>query len=139
MLLHRLVITSLVALSATANWAPLAAQSATQDTTGSNVRVVSAPPSPSTPSIELTNAPSIERTVFLAPAWTRTQPDARQLVPTAAVSRAVESSAGSRSPAMMIVGGAGLIVGALIGGQAGTIIMVGGGLVGLVGLWNYLK
>jgi hypothetical protein len=49
------------------------------------------------------------------------------------------SSETSRSPAMMIVGGAALIVGAVIGGQSGTIVMVGGGLLGLVGLWNYLK
>jgi hypothetical protein len=44
-----------------------------------------------------------------------------------------------RNPAMMIVGGAALIVGAVIGGDAGTIVMVGGALVGLVGLWNYLR
>jgi hypothetical protein len=40
---------------------------------------------------------------------------------------------------MMIVGGAGVLVGAIVGGRAGTAIMVGGGVVGLVGLWNYLK
>lgn len=44
-----------------------------------------------------------------------------------------------RNPAMMIVGGAALIVGAVIGGDAGTIVMVGGAVVGLVGLWNYLR
>lgn len=49
------------------------------------------------------------------------------------------SSQGSRNPAMMIVGGAALIVGAVIGGQAGTIVMVGGSVLGLVGLWNYLQ
>jgi len=26
-----------------------------------------------------------------------------------------------------------------VGGNAGTLIMVGGGIVGLMGLWNYLK
>jgi uncharacterized membrane protein YiaA len=49
------------------------------------------------------------------------------------------SSQGSRNPAMMIVGGAALVVGAVIGGQAGTIVMVGGAVIGLVGLWNYLQ
>ena len=44
-----------------------------------------------------------------------------------------------RSPAMMIVGGAALVVGAVIGGKAGTIVMVGGAVVGLIGLWNYLQ
>ena len=40
---------------------------------------------------------------------------------------------------MMIVGGAALIVGAIIGGTPGTIVMVGGGVVGLIGLYNYLE
>ena len=51
----------------------------------------------------------------------------------------LKSSDASRSAAMMIVGGAGLLVGAVIGGGPGTIVMIGGGLVGLVGLWNYLQ
>jgi hypothetical protein len=45
----------------------------------------------------------------------------------------------SRSPAMMIVGGAGLIVGAVVGGKPGTMIMIGSGGLGLLGLWYYLQ
>ncbi|MDP2957679.1 MAG: hypothetical protein Q8N53_14735 [Longimicrobiales bacterium] len=45
----------------------------------------------------------------------------------------------SQSVAMMIVGGAGLIVGSLIGGDTGTIVMVGSGVIGLVGLFRYLR
>jgi len=45
----------------------------------------------------------------------------------------------SQSVAMMIVGGAGMIVGSLIDGDTGTIIMAGGGVVGLVGLYHYLR
>jgi hypothetical protein len=41
--------------------------------------------------------------------------------------------------AMMVVGVAGLIVGAIIGGTPGTLIMVGGGVVGLLGLYDYLQ
>lgn len=41
--------------------------------------------------------------------------------------------------ALMIVGGAGLIAGAIIGGTAGTLIMVGGALIGLYGLYDYLQ
>jgi hypothetical protein len=41
--------------------------------------------------------------------------------------------------AMMIVGVAALITGAVIGGQAGTFIMVGGAVIGLVGLYDYLQ
>ena len=40
-----------------------------------------------------------------------------------------------RNVAMMIVGGAVLVVGAVIGGTPGTIIMVGGGVIGLIGLY----
>ena len=40
---------------------------------------------------------------------------------------------------LMIVGGAGLVVGSLIDGDTGTIVMVGSGIVGLVGLYRYLQ
>jgi len=41
--------------------------------------------------------------------------------------------------ALMIVGFGALLVGAIIGGDAGTIFMVGGAIVGLAGLYQYLK
>lgn len=41
--------------------------------------------------------------------------------------------------AMMVVGLAGLVAGAVIGGDPGTIIMIGGAVVGLIGLWEYLQ
>ena len=41
--------------------------------------------------------------------------------------------------AMMIVGGAALVVGSLIDGDTGTIVMVSGGVVGLIGLFRYLR
>ncbi len=44
-----------------------------------------------------------------------------------------------RNPALMIVGGAALVVGAIIGDDAGTILMVGGAVTGLIGLWNFLR
>jgi hypothetical protein len=49
------------------------------------------------------------------------------------------NGAGSRATAaaMMIVGGAGLLVGTVVSGKPGTRIMIGGGLLGLVGLWRY--
>jgi hypothetical protein len=39
----------------------------------------------------------------------------------------------------MVVGGAGLVVGSIVGGDAGTIIMVSGGVIGLVGLFRWLR
>lgn len=41
--------------------------------------------------------------------------------------------------AMMIVGGAALIAGAIIGDTPGTIVMVGGAVIGLIGLYDYLQ
>lgn len=45
----------------------------------------------------------------------------------------------SHNVTLMIVGGAGLVVGSLVGGDAGTVIMIGGGAVLLVGLYRYLR
>ncbi len=45
----------------------------------------------------------------------------------------------NQNKAMMIVGGAGILAGAIIGKDPGTIIMVGGAGLGLWGLWKYLE
>jgi hypothetical protein len=39
----------------------------------------------------------------------------------------------------MIVGGAAVLVGLVIGGSAGGAIAVGGAVVGLIGLYQYLQ
>jgi hypothetical protein len=44
----------------------------------------------------------------------------------------------STDVALMIVGGAALILGSVIGDDAGAMLAVGGGVVGLVGLYQYL-
>jgi len=44
----------------------------------------------------------------------------------------------STDVALMIVGGAALIIGSVIGDDAGAMMMVGGGVLGLVGLYRYL-
>jgi hypothetical protein len=44
-----------------------------------------------------------------------------------------------QSEAMMIVGGAAILVGAIVGGNAGDVFMVGGAIVGLYGLYKYLQ
>lgn len=58
-----------------------------------------------------------------------------EATPTAALLR----QRASHDVALMFVGGAGLIVGSIIGGDAGTVIMVGSGVIGLVGLYRYLQ
>jgi len=49
------------------------------------------------------------------------------------------SSGMSQSVLLMVVGGAAMVAGAVIGGDAGTIFMVGGAVVGLYGLYQYLR
>ena len=44
-----------------------------------------------------------------------------------------------RNVAMMGVGLAAIVVGSLIGGDGGTIIAIGGGVIGLIGLFRYLR
>ena len=44
-----------------------------------------------------------------------------------------------QAQAMMIVGGAAILVGAIVGDTPGQIIMIGGAVVGLVGLYKYLQ
>lgn len=63
----------------------------------------------------------------------------RNVVP-ATTPAAQRSSAGlGQNEALMIVGGAALLVGAVVGGDAGDIFMIGGAIVGLYGLYKYLQ
>jgi hypothetical protein len=56
------------------------------------------------------------------------------------VSAAAQRRAGLGQPvALMVVGGAALLTGLIIGDDAGTVIAVGGALVGLYGLYEYLQ
>ena len=56
------------------------------------------------------------------------------------VAPAAPRRAGYGQPiALMVVGGAALLTGLIIGDDAGTVIAVGGAVVGLVGLYQYLQ
>ena len=60
--------------------------------------------------------------------------------PPPATAPAPRGSAGlGQSEAMMIVGGAAILVGAIVGDTAGTFFMVGGAVIGLYGLYKYLQ
>jgi hypothetical protein len=73
-------------------------------------------------------------TVASASVAVRARPDA------SGEAAAMQQRAGlGRSQALMIVGLATLIAGAVIGGDAGTIIMVAGAGIGLYGLYHYLQ
>lgn len=57
----------------------------------------------------------------------------------AASSAAMAQPRMGQSMALMIVGGAALVTGLVIGGDAGTILALGGAVVGLIGLYHYLR
>ncbi len=113
--------------------APLAAQSVSQNAAVQNVVPVTATASVAAPSSAVERAPSLGPTQASATVGVRASAPAAAPVPSPALDPV------GHNPAMMIVGGAALIVGAIVGGTAGTIVMIVGGIVGLVGLWNYLQ
>jgi hypothetical protein len=89
----------------------------------------------------------------IAPKVTATQVEQQQVGPTLAALRVgvravvpettaapQRGSAGlGQNEALMIVGGAAILVGAVVGGDAGDIFMIGGAIVGLYGLYKYLQ
>ena len=62
-----------------------------------------------------------------------------QLAPAPLVQPAPFRGDTRQNRALMIVGGAGMLTGMVIGGDSGTLISVGGGVVLLWGLFQYLQ
>jgi hypothetical protein len=132
---HR-ITTAVVALFAAAG--SLAAQDATQNSAATDPQV----PVAAAPAVEQApvNAPAPQQPVSLAPLAANATVGIHQLAPSAPVPYTPDNHDHvGRNVAMMIVGGAALVVGAVVGGTPGTIIMVGGGVIGLVGLFRYLQ
>ena len=99
-------------------------------------------PAPSAPAAVAAPAP---QAVSFAPATTGPSYGAMSVAAhapasanTLVTSPAVRGDVG-QAKAMMIVGAAAFLAGAVIGDTPGTIIMVGGAVVGLVGLYEYLQ
>jgi len=134
-LTHRFM-TAVVVLFAAAGTA--SAQGTVQNASVSDPQVpaVTAPTAQQTPAA----APAAEQPVSLAPLADKASVGIRQLSPSGPVPFAPprREKVGS-NVALMIVGGAVLIVGAIVGGTSGTIIMVGGGVIGIIGLYRYLQ
>jgi hypothetical protein len=66
-------------------------------------------------------------------AASETRPDA------AATAAAAQHLGEGQNVALMVVGGAALITGLVIGGDGGTLVAIGGAVIGLLGLFNYVK
>jgi hypothetical protein len=123
-----------------------AAQYATQNATQNAAQNAAAPdpqvPAAAAPAAQQTQAgePAADPALSLAPFAANAAVGIHQAAPSepAPYVPAPRDHVGT-NVAMMIVGGAGLIVGAIVGGNPGTVIMVAGGIVGLVGLFKYLQ
>ena len=126
MLIHRFFVTAVAACLLAA---PLAAHGVS-DIPAQGAAVITAPVA--APSVAVATAVSLAPTQSAATVGVRAYTPARAPAPAPA-------PVTGRNPAMMIVGGVALLVGAVIGGDEGTIIMIGGGVLGLFGLWNYLR
>lgn len=109
---------------------PLVAQEQVRNASAIAEGPMAAAPAPASTS---SAAPSLAPTVEHAAVGVRSTAGAAD--PATAPRRAQTS----RNVALMIVGGAALIVGAVIGDTPGTIIMIGGGVAGLIGLYQYLQ
>jgi hypothetical protein len=59
--------------------------------------------------------------------------------PDAAAATAAQRQRFTQSETLMIVGGVAFLAGAVIGGDAGTVIMIGGAAIGIYGLFLYLQ
>ena len=131
---HRSLSATLAALCLAS---PLAAQTFSADTAATNV------PAPSVSAVVVTPTAVVAPTASLgtspAPAGFNATVGMRANAAQTVAFQPQPPDQGSRSPAMMIVGGAALLVGAIVGGRAGTIVMITGGVIGLVGLWNFLQ
>ena len=79
-----------------------------------------------------TSGPRVARAGFTTPARER-QPDV-------APGQSGGNNVGAGSNvAMMAVGAAGIVVGSMVGGDGGTMIALGGGVIGLIGLFRYVR
>ncbi|HEU4996931.1 MAG TPA: hypothetical protein VFT29_19070 [Gemmatimonadaceae bacterium] len=50
-----------------------------------------------------------------------------------------DGSGNGSNIAMMVVGGAGIVVGSVVGGDGGYIIAISGAVIGLIGLFRYVR
>ena len=71
-----------------------------------------------------------------ATAGIRSAPESANVLATTA---AEQQGGFGRAETLMIVGGAAFVAGLIIGDDAGTIVMVGGAVIGLYGLYLYLQ
>lgn len=130
------VPTSVAMLFMFAAAAPLSAQSS-ERVSNDSAQVTASAAQPTTEREAVTSAPSTGASMTGLRAGVHARETSRPNQPTMAAAGGRGNLGQAR--AMMVVGVAALITGAIIGGQPGTFIMVGGAVIGLVGLYDYLQ
>lgn len=93
-------------------------------------------PTPPAPVVAAAPTPS---SAMVRPDVAGIQSRADANAPLVVSSAAVEGLHQGEGVALMAVGGAGLVAGLLIGGNAGSAVAIGGLAVGLVGLYEYVR
>jgi hypothetical protein len=127
----RVLISSLIVL-ATVPVTGSAQAAMSRPTPVSAVQLAPDNPIPSEPRIEKKSGPTRESAaVGIRPVVSKDD--------AAAIQRRSRRRGVNQDVALMIVGGAAVVAGAIIDGDAGTIFMVTGAIVGLWGLYNYLQ
>jgi hypothetical protein len=129
------ITTSVAMLFMLAAAAPLSAQSS-ERASNDSVQVTANVVQPTTERDAVTSSPTVGASKTGLRAGVHARETSRPNQPTMA--QAGRGNLG-QARAMMVVGVAALITGAIIGGQPGTFIMVGGAVIGLVGLYDYLQ
>lgn len=146
--MNRQVRFSAVAAFAALTWAaaPLAAQSAGQPDARDTSRATAAMGLTPTSLVDsVTAVAEASSEANATPSVTRgpTRESARVAMHAAETRRGAppilqNKKSNRNAVAMMVVGGAALLVGAIIGNDAGTIVMLGGAGIGLYGLYLFL-
>ncbi|MEP6618500.1 MAG: hypothetical protein ABJE47_04265 [bacterium] len=107
--------------------APLRAQDASQN-------------QPQTPTSIVADSGATVTAAPVGPTVTAAAVGVRHASPSQEMSAAAPKSGGyGQSVSLMVVGGAAVLTGLIIGNSAGYAISVGGAVVGLIGLYQYLQ
>jgi hypothetical protein len=124
---------ALVVLATSAVFLPssLNAQASAEGRDSSAVRIADVTVSPDRSSVDSLSAagPRVSRVGATAPVAIRSG---------LALPQGSDAQVGAGSNVAMMGVGA-IVVGSLVGGDGGTIIAIGGGVIGLVGLYRYLR
>ncbi len=132
---HRVAVTAAVMFVSVTS---LAAQSASQSVTAADQK---APPAEAANTNANIATAAQNAVPSQAPFADNATVGVKQLAPNAPVPYTPPPRDGTKNQgvALMIVGGATLLAGAIIGNTGGNVIMVGGVVVGAIGLYKYLQ